>query len=993
MSVRLPPSPSLKTCCGVAERTTPALFTVPAHRPFADALAAGLIAQTMGDRLALARGLVLVPNNRAARAISDAFVRRAEHGLLLPRLVAIGDLELGDGPGYALDPADAEPVPPAVDPMVRRMVLARLVSEERARIGEPVDAAEAVRLAQALARTLDQMMVEERPIRALAELEVEADLSEHWQRALGVLGAVLTRWPGELQAMGRIDQAARRNRLLDRAAAAWRTQARSSFVVAAGITDAAPAVARLLRTIAWMPDGKVVLPGLDLAMPEVEWDALGPHDDGRAIETHPQFHLKRLLDRMGLARSEAQRWAWGGGSEAAASSAARGRAIANAMAPAIFTGRWQELPTAERRLSGVRALECAAPAEEAQAIAIALRQAIETPGRTAALVTPDRALARRVAAHLWRWKIAVDDSAGRPLSAMPSGTLLTAIAEAAASGFAPVELLTLLKHPLVSGERERWEWLPAVRALDLALRGPRPAPGLAGVSELVRDPLNKLDTKWWDGVLTILQPLETAFSGRVTLPAMLAAIREAASALTQDEAWSGPAGRAAAELFEALEASAPLGPSELAPVAAAPMLGRLMDEMAVRPPQGGHPRVSIWGLIEQRLQHADFAVAAGLNEGVWPALPSPDPWLSPRVRRALGLPGLEWRIGIAAHDFAGLLGSPSVLVTRARRDARAPAVASRFWLRLEAMTGGIARAPHFRRWGAAIDRPDAFAPAERPRPAPPAEERPRKLAVTRLDRLKADPYAFYAQEMLKLVSLDPVDAEPSPAWRGSAVHAVLEAWAKEDQCDPSKLAARAEAMLDGITAHPVLKALWAPRLRESIAWIADEMLAQLAAGRRPIVAELFGEREIDAIRLYGKVDRIDRMPDGSLAIVDYKTGQPPGTKQVAAGYAMQLGLLGLIAENGGFKEISGKAGAFEYWSLAQKDGKLGYVAPATGKRVGIDPSEFTALAYRNFAEAAAKWLTGNAPFVAKLHPELAPYADYDQLMRLDEWYGRQGDGA
>lgn len=975
----------------MAERAAPALFTVPAHRPFADALAAGLIARTGGDRLALARGLVLVPNNRAVRAISDAFVRRAEHGLLLPRLVPIGDLDVGDGPGAALDPADGALVPPAVDPMVRRMVLARLVSEERRRIGEPVDAAEAVRLAQALGRTLDQMMVEDVPIRALAELDVEADLSEHWQRALGVLTAVLARWPGELAAMGRIDQADRRNRLLDGIAADWRERAPQGFVVAAGIIDTAPAVTRLLRTIARLPDGIVLLPGLDLSMPEEEWDALGPREDGRAIETHPQFHLKRLLDRMGMARSEAERWAWGGGAEVPASPAARGRAVANAMAPAAFTGKWQDLPPAERRIGGVRALECATPAEEAQAIAIALRQAIETPGRTAALVTPDRVLARRVAAHLARWGIRADDSAGRPLSAMTPGTLLTAIAEAAASGFAPVELMTLLKHPLVRGTGERLGWLAAVRGLDLALRGPRPAPGLAGVGTLFRDPQRKLDSDWWRGVLAILEPLEAAFAGRVALPDVLAAIRDAASALTGEEAWAGPAGRAAAELFEALEASAPLGPSELAPAAVAPMLARLMDEVSVRPPQGGHPRVSIWGLIEQRLQHADFAVAAGLNEGVWPALPSPDPWLSPRVRRALGLPGLEWRIGIAAHDFATVLGSPGVLVTRARRDARAPAVASRFWLRLEAMTGGIARAPHLRRWTAAIDRPDAFAPADRPRPAPPAGERPRKLAVTRLDRLKADPYAFYAQEMLKLISLDPVDAEPSPAWRGSAVHAVLEAWAKEDQCDPSKLAARAEAMLDGITAHPVLRALWAPRLRESIAWIADEMLAALAAGRKPIVAEVFGEREIDGIHLYGKVDRIDRLPDGGLAIVDYKTGQPPSANQVKAGYSMQLGLLGLIAEQGGFKEVTGKAGAFEYWSLAQKDGQLGYVAPATGKRSGLDPAEFTALAYHNFANAAAKWLTGEEPFVAKLHPELAPYADYDQLMRLDEWYGRQGN--
>ena len=968
--------------------TRPAVFSVPAHRPFADALADGLIARTGGDRLALARGLVLVPNNRAARAITDAFVRRAEGGLLLPRLVAIGDPDLDETLGQLLDPADADPVgtdplPPAIDPMLRRMMLARIVAEERALAGEPVDAAEAVRLAQALARTLDQMIVEAVPIRALGELAVAEELSEHWQRALGVMAAVLRRWPGALASIGRIDLAERRNRLLDRMAGVWRRRPPQGFVVAAGITDTAPSVARLLSGVSRLEEGAVLLPGLDLAMDEAEWSALGPDEDGRCIETHPQYALKLLLDRMGVARGEVTRWRWGGGPGAPSAPAARGRAVANAMAPASFTGKWQELAPAERRLGGVHAIECATPAEEAQAIAIAIRRAIEVPGRTAALVTPDRALARRVSAHLARWGIAADDSAGRPLSATPPGTLMTAIAGAAAAGFAPVELLTLLKHPLVQAGEGRAEWLGAVRALDLVLRGPRPAPGLAGISALRRA------GEWWGAVAGILTPLEAAFSGRIALPDMLATLREAASALSGDAIWAGPAGRAAADLFSALEAAASAGPTDLAAHAVAPLLAGLMDEVAVRPPQGGHPRVSIWGLIEQRLQHADLVVAGGLNEGVWPALPSPDPWLSPRVRRALGLPGLERRIGLAAHDFVGALGSPRVLVTRARRDARSPTVASRFWLRLEAMTGGIARSPDLRRWAAAIDRPADFAPADRPRPAPPVAQRPRKLAVTRLDRLKADPYAFYAQEMLKLSALDPVDAEPSPAWRGNAVHAVLEAWAKEDRCDPSKLAARAETMLDGIVAHPVLRALWAPRLREAIGWIADEMLAALASGRMPLVAEVFGEALLDGIRLYGKVDRIDRLPDGALAIIDYKTGQPPGPKQVAAGYAMQLGLLGLIAERDGFAGVAGKAAAFEYWSLAQKDGQLGHVAPATGKRAGIDPADFTALARRNFDEAVARWLTGDAPFVAKLHPELAPYGDYDQLMRLDEWYGRQ----
>jgi ATP-dependent helicase/nuclease subunit B len=603
------------------------------------------------------------------------------------------------------------------------------------------------------------------------------------------------------------------------------------------------------------------------------------------------------------------------------------------------------------------------------------------------LVTPDRALAVRVAAHLARWGIAADDSAGRPLSALPPGTLLIAIAEAAASGFAPVPLLTLLKHPLVRAVEERTAWLEQVRRLDRALRGPRPAPGLAGITALLA---GRRAAEWWGEVAVLLAPLA---GGATTLPAMLATIRETAGALAGDAAWSGPAGRAAADLFEAIELAAPEGPGEIAAVALPRLLAGLLDEVAVRPPQGGHPRIAIWGLIESRLQQADLVVAAGLNEGVWPALPSPDPWLGPRVRAELGLPGLERRIGLAAHDLVMALGAPRVLVTRARRDARAPAVASRFWLRLEAMTGGMARARRYASWATAIDRPADFAPADQPHPAPPIALRPREIAVTRLDRLKADPYAFYAQTMLKLSALDPVDAEPSPAWRGTAVHKVLEEWAREDGCDPARLAARAEAMLDGIAAHPVLRALWAPRLREAIDWIADEMLVALDEGRVPLVAEARGEAVIDGIRLYGTVDRIDRLADGSLAIVDYKTGQPPAPRQVEAGFAMQLGLLGLIAESNGFDGVAGLARTFEYWSLAQRAGQLGFVASAMGKRSTIDPADFTALALDNFSQAAARWLTGDAPFTAKLHPALAPYGDYDQLMRLDEWYGRQGETA
>ncbi|WP_157123819.1 double-strand break repair protein AddB [Allosphingosinicella indica] len=976
----------------------PAVFTIPPHRAFADALAAGLIARARGDTTDLARGLVLVPNNRAVRAITDAFVRRSEGGLLLPRLVPVGDPDIDERLFGALEAMDdTDPIPPAIPPLERLMLLARLVEKQQG-----VDAAEALRLAEDLARTLDQLHVEKiDPVRLRDVAAGVPDLAHHWLASLERLEVILDLWPRVLAQRGCIDLADRRNRLLERVARKWRDAPPRGFVVAAGITSPAPAIAALLRRISRIDAGMVVLPGLDTTMPADEWDALGPHEPDpvtgfarRAIETHPQFQIKLLLDRMGVNRTEVARWRWGGGRDAPA---VRSRAIANAMKPAAFTARWQGLKPADRRLTGVRALELADPAEEAQAIAIALREALETPGRTAALVTPDRGLARRVSAHLKRWGVEADDSAGRPLSQTPPGTLLLSIAAAGADRFAPVPLLALLKHPLVMRGDRRAAWLDGARTLDRALRGPRPPAGLDGITRFLSDrsgrdrDLRAAALAWWREALPLLQPIESDFAGEaLSLPAALDALRKATEALAGDDAWTGPAGRSAADLFAELQDVTAAGPERVSAANLVPLLEALLDRVAVRPPYGQHPRLFIWGLIEARLQSADLMILGGLNEGVWPALPPPDPWLAPRIRTELGLPSLERVIGLAAHDLVGGLGGQEVLVTRARRDARSPAVASRFWLRMEAMTGGLRRHPHYRRWAQRIDAPLAPVQIERPAPSPPRAERPRRISVTEVDRLKADPFAFYARRVLGLSPLDPVDADPGPAWRGNAVHAVLEAWMKEDDCDPTQLRPRAEQLLADTAAHPLLKALWEPRLLEAIDWIAERVAADRAAGRLPLKAEARGEAEVAGIALYGIADRIDRLADGSLAIVDYKTGNPPSSKAVGEGYSLQLGLLGLIAERGGFADVEGVPAAFEYWSLAKKAGSIGHVQSPVGGRSGLDPADFTTLAAGHFTAAAEHWLTGNAPFTAKLHPEYAPYADYDQLMRLEEWYGREG---
>ena len=955
----------------------PLVYSIPAHRSFSDALATGLINVVGRDPLALARGRILLPNNRAVRTVTEAFVRASNGGLVLPRLIAIGDPELGERIGGALDPIDlGEDIPPAIEPLDRQLLLARLIRTE------DTGAAEAMRLAAELARTMDQLAIEEVPAAQLVVAVNETpELAAHWLQSIERFRTVLDQWPAILAERGVLDLAVRRSRLLHALAARWSTRPAEGFTLAAGVTTSAPAVAALMARVARLDQGAVILPALadDRSMPDEEWDELGPDDDGRGQEGHPQYHLKRLLHRIGVAREEVLQWRGGG---RAASSSIRGRAVVHAMAAPRFSSKWTLLPAPERRLTGIRVAELPDPASEAQAIAIALREAIEVPGRTAALVTPDRMLASRVSAHLQRWGIEADDSAGQPLSRTPAGTLLLAIAAAATENLAPVPLLALLKHPLVGGkDDDRKGWLDAVRQLDLALRGPRPRGGIEGLDE--RFAGNAART--WRSVRPFVE-LVGAGIGSTSLADMALYLRGAVERLAGEVAWRGPDGRLAADLISKLEQSRDALTVAVAPEDIVPTIRALMDGIPVRRPYGGHPRIFIWGLLEARLQKADVMILGGMNEGVWPSMPSPDSWLAPQIRRALGLPGLEFRTGLAAHDFMSALGAPRVLLTRAKRDSRSPTVASRLWLRLQAMTGGMARDQRLERLAIALDASAEVAPAARPAPRPPVAARPKKIAVTDLDRLRADPFAFYAKAILKLRPEEPVDAEHHAAWKGTAVHEVLEAWFKQDDCDPTRLRARAEAMLAGEAIHPMLRALWSPRLMEAIDWIARQSSQDKEEGRSPLIAEEFGEAEVASVTLYGKVDRIDRMPDGKLAIIDYKTGQAPARKAVAEGFAMQLGLLSLIARNGGFNGIQGEAGAHEYWSLAKKYGKIGYRQSPDSDD---GPQAFVERAHAQFAAAVSDYLLGTKEFEAKLHPAYAPYEDYDQLMRLEEWYGRE----
>ncbi|MEO7602856.1 MAG: double-strand break repair protein AddB [Sphingomicrobium sp.] len=957
----------------------PAIFTIPSHRAFADSLTAGLIERFGRSPLGLAEGRILLPNNRAVRTMTEAFVRLSGGRLLLPRLIPIGDPDLGERIGGALEPPGDDEPPPAIDPAERTLALAGFLTASTR------NSAEALRLAAELARTLDALGIEEIDARDLREaIDRTEPGAEHWEKSLKQLEAILTHWPALLAAGGAIDLVERRNLLLRRLARRWTDQPPAGFTVAAGITTAAPAVANLLATVATMQSGEVVLPGLwlDDVMPDAEWDRLGVDGEGPDEPAHPQYHLKFLLSRMGLRRSDVAVWRKSAGPE---SPGKRAIAVANALAAPAFSSKWASLSPAQRRFDGVRLGEFPDPAAEAQGIALAMREAIETPGRTAALVTPDRGLAERVSALLARWGIEADDSAGRTLSRTPPGTFMLALAALAAEDFAPVPLLAALKHPLAGGSDEaRRLWLDDVRAVDLKLRGPRPAAGLAGLDQALAGTRAE---KPWSRLRPAIAALDGLFAEPVPLSDLAARLSDAAQIVSHGRAWTGQAGRLAAEMLAELGASRAAAALPVAAEDAVAMLRQILDSGTVRPPYGGHPRLFIWGVLEARLQRADLMILGGLNEGTWPAAPSPDPFLPPRVRSNLEMPTLETRIGLAAHDFAFALGAPEVLITRAKRDSRSPTVASRFWLRLKAIDPDIAIDDALPALAFALDDPAEVRPADRPEPRPEPGQRPREIRVTDVDLLRADPYSFYAKRILGLFALEAVDADPSAAWKGTSVHQVLEHWLKEDGCAPDALLPRIAAMLADPAVHPLVRSLWRSRIEAAATWVVAQVSADRGDKRVPRFAEADGRAAIAGIDLFGKADRIDTLAGGGIAIVDYKTGHAPENGVIDGGYALQLGLLALLAREDGFKTGRANVASIEYWSLA-KDRKrrtFGYRQDGAGL---LDTPAFLAMTERIFAEAAARWLTGTDVFKAKLVPEHSKYGDYDQLMRLEEWYAR-----
>ncbi len=971
------------------------VFTIGIDRRFADELARGVLAEHAADPLALADMLILVPTRRSVRAVREAFLR-ASGGkpTILPRMAPLGDIDESEWEDLAGDAASLA-LPPAIDSVEREALLAQLVARFRDDGGEAIaqTPAQALKLARELASLLDELAIDGVPFDRLEGL-VDGNFSQHWLRTIEFLKIIGKMWPEILTERGQIDALDRRTRIIRAQAKRWRHKPPQTSVIAAGSTGSQPATRELLATIARLPYGTVVLPGLDREMDEESWAAVDAN--------HPQFGLRELLGALGCTRSEVAEWPGSTGAPI------RRRLIADLMRPAETSDSWTR--PEPQALAHVGRADCATHQQEALAIAIALREVLLKPAQTGALITPDRDLARRVAAELHRWGIAIDDSAGTPLADSPPATLLRALLAAVDSGFAPIDLLALLKHPLARLGLDRAVLLDATRRLDRKfLRGLKPAAGLAAIRALVDKPDLKAGTDR-PIVLDLIDRLDERTSALAALMSEAAApealidatLATAEAFASADTLWRGEAGEALADVLARLR-SGWAGQPPIAGGAWPALLTTMLAPEAIRPRFGRHPRLSIWGPLEARLQRADILVLGGLNEGTWPPSVETGPWLNRPMRAALGLPQPERRIGLSAHDFVTALAADDVLLTRSEREGSAPTVPSRWLARLDALFGYevgnpatapvyIQRGRTYAQWAEAIDRPDRYLPWTRPRPTPPLAARPTELYVTAVETWRRDPYGLYARYILGLRLLDPLEAELGAADRGSALHGAFDDFLRTYPSGllPSDAVARFEAVgekhLGTLLAAPAERAFWWPRFQRIVRWFVITENHRRAAGVRLLGGETVGELKLGSITIKARADRIDEVEKGVWEIIDYKTGRTPTVKELKALFAPQLLLEAAMAERGGFGKIKGSAEEthLSYWRTNGLDGG--------GKIFEVKKSAELVPAMLALVEKMATHFANPAtPYIALPYPEFTPhFNDYEHLARVAEWSTADG---
>jgi ATP-dependent helicase/nuclease subunit B len=978
----------------------PRLYTIDAGRAFLTDLASVLRASIDGaPDTELADALIYLPTRRAVRALTDAFISAAPGAgaSLLPRIRALGDIDEDELIVFEGASADELDLPPAISAIERRLTLAQMVAAKDRAFDGQEHWAGALSAADELGRLLDSFYTEEISPDALETL-VPEELAAHWRASLEFLTIITEIWPAYLTERGLMDPADRRVKLIDRQTAHWRASPPRHPVIIAGTTGSAPAVAQMMKQVALLPMGAVVLPGLDLTSDQRFWDSIDA--------PHPQAGLKQLLDELGADRQSVAPWPHAAANSAAAITTRR-EVFSVALRPAATSDSWRDWaaaikadrPALDAALDNVMLVEAADEEREADAAALKIRETLETPGKTVFLVTPDRDLSRRVAMKLRRWNISVDDSAGVPFANSPCGTYLRLVAQWLMEPSDAVALMAMARHSLFGGGLEGATRARAVNAMDRALRGLRPTGGDGLARKINADKRNgPAAAPLLDELLGGLKhwpPADAPFAER--LMAHLRIAEQFATFDGEDGAarlWSDDDGEAGAIGLAPLQ-GAVAAITHDAPEDYAGIFDQLIVKITVRRRNDAHPRIAILGPLEARLQHADVIILGGLNEGAWPRDAAIDPFLSRPMRHDLGLPSPEQRIGLAAHDFAQLAAAPEIMLTRSTRASGKPTKPSRWIVRLKNILKGaealeqIQQSGFYNTLAQRLDAASEIKTIAAPAPRPPVSARPRDFYVTRIEKLLRDPYAIYAGYILRLKKLDALNEPFASRHVGNLFHEIFKCFVAE--APPSDAAERLDRLNALYTEHAPHFGLtethapfWRDRAGEALRWFSDWDAARANIGK-PVVVEDKGAWAFElggfAYSLSARADRIDQLHDGGAYIIDYKSGARPTLTQTKK-FSPQLPLTGLITVKGGFENLgAAEVAGFEYTLIIGRKGDNSDDVNTDNK----DPAQLVADAEDGLYALLQSFNNPDTAYLSQPRPQyMDDYGDYDHLARRRE---------
>jgi ATP-dependent helicase/nuclease subunit B len=963
-----------------------------------------------GDFPPRAQWTIFLPTQRAVRRLQLMFQKSLDgRGLLLPHIRPIDDI---DEDIVQLD--SAHDLPPALSSEAQNLLLAELVLDwardnPHQQMAEDIGTStlRAFGLAENLGQLITRMETEEIGFDQLEAAYGLTDLALHRDSILGLLSLVRKHYPARLAEMGVMGRAARRNAVIRLQAHYIASRDFKGPVIAAGSTGSNPATRELLKAVACHPQGAVILPGLDQALEDADWLALEP--------THPQFGLSQLLSALSVARGEVR--------ELGDASAPRQWLAHEVMRPTTSTEKWKEAVAPSRHktftaaMQDIQLIEADTRHVEARVVALALRQALETPDQTAALITPDRDLAQRVKAEMLRWNIVIDDTAGEPLTRFGLASLFEALQDVVASGFAAGALMKLTHHPLVTLGRAREDAAPQFRRLEYAaFRQQGFDGGLENINhavtranlERLADPkhlhptVERLSDADWSAITAIARDLVEALrplaaKGQRSFAALLQDVSQVLAKLAPDADLDAAENIEFSEALSNFEAAADAASDCEAHEALTIILSHLRKASHRATRAEVHPRLAIYGLAEARMMMPDVVVLGGLNEGKWPEQPDPGPWLNRTMRTAIGMSLPERAIGLTAHDFVEAFAKGRVILTWSKRDSEKPLLPSRWILRLQMLMQGFGElhgkdhTPELLRHARAMSQSqEKLSPHPKPRPRPALEARPRRYSVTDIVKLNRDPYHIYARKILRLQPLEKLGAETDPRLRGTLFHEAIAKWNVLPAAARSldRLSAEGLAALGPLLADPQVKLFWLTRFKRIATWlVATEGEWQRDAVA--VTAERRAEHDFKVTgidyKLTGYADRIDVLQANKARVLDYKTSTSaaPSNKEVEAGWEPQLTLEAYLLSKGAFKDL----GQLDATELAYVQ-VTGGAEPGKIINVKLEPSisDVAAKHFEGLKKKLAVMAIYDTPFLPRTHMQKSnDESDYDHLSRYLEW--------